>query len=467
MKNEKITIEKICEFVEGIETLVPTISGQMRQYVNLDNAASTPTFTIITKKVNEFLKWYSNVHRGTGFKSRLCSKIFEEAREIISKFVGADKKSDVILFCKNTTEGINKLANRYPFELGDIVLTSVMEHHSNELPWRKVAEVIHIGITEDGKIDETDFKQKLSLYGKKIKLVAISGASNVTGYVNPIHTYAKWVHEIGAEIFIDAAQLAPHRKINMHPINEDEKIDYLAFSAHKLYAPFGIGVLIGKKNIFEIGAPEIVGGGAVDIVTLEDAYWTSLPDKEEAGTPDIVGVVALAQAILIIEEIGWEKIVEHENELTRYAFSKLKNISKIKLIGDTENLSNRLGVLSFNIEGMPHGLVASILSFEFAIGTRNGCFCAHPYVKCLLNVSKTESDEMEKNILNRNRSNIPGFVRASLGIYSSKNDVDELANALDEITKGNYKDGYYLDVERGEYLRKDFNENFSNYFKLI
>ena len=145
----------------------------------------------------------------------------------------------------------------------------------------------------------------------------------------------------------------------------------------------------------------------------------------------------------------------------------MKNISKIKLIGDTENLSNRLGVLSFNIEGMPHGLVASILSFEFAIGTRNGCFCAHPYVKCLLNVSKTESDEMEKNILNRNRSNIPGFVRASLGIYSSKNDVDELANALDEITKGNYKDGYYLDVERGEYLRKDFNENFSNYFKLI
>ena len=466
MDLKNISIHNIANFTTGKDTLVPILNGTKTKYVNLDNAASTPTFSLITDKINDYLNWYSNVHRGTGFKSKLSSQVFDDARKIISNFVNADLKNDVTIFCKNTTEAINRLAHKYPFNAGDIVLTSVMEHHSNELPWRKVAKIIHIDVDEFGKIDENDFLQKISEYKNKIKLIAISGASNVSGYINPIHKYAKWAHEINAEIFVDVAQLAPHRKINMHPEDLDERIDYLAFSAHKLYAPFGVGVLIGKKNIFEIGDPENVGGGTVDIVTLEEAYWADLPDKEEAGTPDIVGVIALAEAIKIIEQIGWDEIVAHENELTKYAFEKLKNYPKIKLVGDVNKTENRLGVISFNIDGLQHALVAAILSYEFGIGTRNGCFCAHPYVKCLLNVSEEESRAMEENILKHNRREIPGFVRASFGVYNTTEDIDKLVLALENILNGNFKNGYKLDLERGEYFREDFEFNFSNYFKL-
>lgn len=466
--NGTLSIHNIRKYIVGIDEPVPLLDGSRRPYINFDNAASTPTISLITDKVNDFLRWYSNVHRGTGFKSKLSSWVFEEARDIIAEFVHADLSDSVVLFCKNTTEAINKLAHRFPFKRGDVVLTSLMEHHSNELPWRKVAHVVHIDVDSEGRIDENDFQKKLKEYSTKVKLVALSGASNVTGIINPIHTYARWAHHIGAQILVDAAQLAPHRPIDMKPKDDAEQIDYLALSAHKMYAPFGVGVLVGKRKTFEQGDPEYVGGGTVDIVNLEDAYWTDLPDKEEAGTPDIVGAVALAQAIRVVQSIGWDAIIEHETMLTKYALEKLEKIPGVVLYGDKNPLTanQRLGVLTFNVNDLPHALVASILSYEWGIGTRNGCFCAHPYVKCLLHVDEKEAKEMEEHILHRDRSTLPGFVRASFGIYNTTEEVDVLAEALAAIARGKFRDGYVLNKERGEYSRNDVEENFEEYFHL-
>ena len=454
------------DLVVGLKTMVPVVGGGERRYVNLDNAASTPALQPILDAVNRFLPWYSNVHRGTGFKSKLSSWAFEKARERIVEFVGADSLHQVVLFSRNTTEAVNHLAHRFPMKKNGVVITTVMEHHSNELPWRKVAKVVHVGVLDNGRIDEEDFQRKLHEYKGKVRLVAVTGASNVTGYINPVHTYARWAHAAGAKIFVDAAQLAPHRPIDLKRHTDSDHLDYLAFSAHKMYAPFGLGVLVGERKIFEQGDPDMVGGGTVDIVSLEEAYWTDLPEKEEAGTPDIVGAVALGAAIRLLEDIGWEAIIEHEAELTTRALEKLGAIPGVQLYGDTNPATayDRLGVISFGIRDLPHALVAAILSYEWAIGTRNGCFCAHPYVKCLMHVSDKEARDMEVRILNRDRSVLPGTVRASFGIYNTIQDVDILCEAVGAIAHGEYRKDYQLNVERGEYYRADMREDFRTYF---
>ncbi len=456
------------DLVVGVDTFVPVAHGGKKTYINFDNAASTPVLKAVLDTVSEFSKWYSNVHRGTGYKSKLSSWAFEQSRDRIYHFVKASPEHKIVLFTRNTTESVNHLADRFPFQKRDVVLTTVMEHHSNELPWRRVAQIVHVAVLPDGRIDEGDFQAKLRQFRGQIALVAITGASNVTGFINPVHRYARWTHEAGAKIFVDAAQLAPHRPIDMKDKDNPEHLDYLAFSAHKLYAPFGVGVLVADRTVFEQGDPCLVGGGAVDIVNLENAYWTDLPDKEEAGTPDIVGAVALGAVIKLFGEIGWKAVIDHETDLTAYALDRLKRIPGVALFGDTnpKNARQRLGVIPFNVGSLSHALVAAVLSYEWAIGTRSGCFCAHPYVKCLLHVDDQAAKELEKRILKRDRSVIPGLVRASFGIYNSKEEIDVLCEALDAIAHGRFLDGYILNQERGEYTRKDFSEKFEQCISL-
>ncbi len=462
--------------VVGLNEEVTLLDGSRVKYINFDNAASTPTLLPVQEKVNEFCKWYSNVHRGTGFKSQLSSWVFEEARNTIGRFVGADDSSTVI-FCKNTTEAINKLAWRFQCPMlkamgmeaeKPVILTSIMEHHSNELPWRKVGKVVHVEINPDGTVNSQDLSEKLNKYKGKICLVAISGASNVTGYINPIHEYAAKVHGAGAQIAVDAAQLAPHRPIDIRPKNDPQHIDYLAFSAHKMYAPFGIGVLVTDRSVFEHGDPDYVGGGTVDIVDLESAYWKDLPEREEAGTPDIVGVVALAKVVKVIEEVGFESIIEHETELTAYALRKLNNMPEVLIYGDKDpgNAHNRLGVISLNVKGMDHALVSAILSYEGGIGVRNGCFCAHPYVKSLLGVTPEQTKEVEKHILARDRSTIPGTFRISFGLYNTKDEIERFCNVLGTVINRKYNGKYLIDKERGEYYPEGYSIDFSKFFKF-
>ncbi len=462
-----LTIDQLPELLIGYDTDVPTLHGPMR-YINFDNAASTPTFRPIADSVVSFLRWYSNVHRGTGFKSQLASWAFEHSRDIIADFIGADLSKQVVIFTKNTTEAINKLARRLTTSQGDIILTTLMEHHSNELPWRRVGRVVHVGLSDDGTINKDDFKAKLEQFGAQVKIVAITGASNVTGYINDLDYFARETHKVGAAILVDAAQLAPHRPLNLKPNDPDCYIDYAVFSAHKMYAPFGVGALVAHRDVFEQGDPDTVGGGVVDIVTLEEAYWTELPEKEEAGTPDIVGVVALAKAIRMFQALGWDKVIDHESELTAYALEKLREIPEVILYGNTDpsDARNRLGVISMNVKDLPHALTASILSHEGAIGVRSGCFCAHTYVKELLKVGEKEARELELQILARDRSQLPGTIRMSFGLYNTKEEIDRFIEMIRKIAAGDYAKGYVLNKEKGEYTHPDLTFDFPKFFDL-
>lgn len=462
-----LSIEELPKLLIGNEKVVPTLSGKKR-YINLDNASSTPTFTHIADAVMRFLGWYSNVHRGTGFKSQISSWVFEESRKLVADFVKADLNDKVVIYTNNSTEAINKLARRFSRQKDTVVLTSLMEHHSNELPWRRVAEVDHIGLNPDGTISKEDFEQKLHYHKGLVKLVAITGASNVTGYINDIDYFATISHQAGAKILVDEAQLVPHRPIDMKSVNDLAHIDYLVFSAHKMYAPFGIGVLIGDRKTFEMGDPDTVGGGAVDIVTLEDAYWTDLPEKEEAGTPDIIGVVALSSAIKMFKQLGWDNIIGHEAKLTAHALRELSKIPEVTIYGDAnpDTARERLGVISFNIKDVPYALAAAVLNYEGAIGVRSGCFCAHTYVRNLLKTNKEEEKRMMDDILARDRSRLPGAIRASIGIYNTIEEVDELVRMIKKIADKDFSKGYELDKEKGEYRPRDFNIDFSEYFNF-
>jgi cysteine desulfurase/selenocysteine lyase len=240
------------------------------------SAASTPCLASVHRLVNQYLPFYSSVHRGTGFKSKISTHFFEKCRSAVLKFVGADETLNVAIFVKNTTDAINKLARRFPFtDERNVVLTTGMEHHADDLPWRAFApKTVHVNITEDGQLDMQDLDAKLEEYKDKVALVAVTGASNVTGFINPIHDIAKKAHRVGAKIFVDCAQLVAHRKVDMKPENDDEHIDYLAFSAHKMYAPLGVGVLVGPKSVFDQGIPDIQGGGAVAYVSVQIKFIT-------------------------------------------------------------------------------------------------------------------------------------------------------------------------------------------------
>lgn len=454
---------------DGIDIEVPTLDDGFRRYINFDNAASTPPLRAVKIAVNEFMNYYSSVHRGTGYKSQLSTHAYEFARQTVLRFFGADPEYHTCIFGKNTTEAINKLARRYPFtERRNVVITSGMEHHSNDLPWRSVAKVIHVRMTAEGRLDEVHFDQVLEQYADQVALVAITGAANVTGFITPYHRLAEKTHKVGAKIALDCAQLAPHRKIEMLPVEDPAHIDYMAISAHKLYAPFGTGALVGLKETFENGDPDMTGGGTVDIVTLEDVIWTLPPERDEAGSPNTIGAIALAAAILQLEAVGMEAVAEHESQLTAYTLEKLNKFDDLVVYGDAnpEQAGDRLGVIPFNFRGRSHFLVAAILGHEYAIGIRNGCFCAHPYVLHLLNISQAESDRVRQRIISGDRSDMPGFLRASFGLYNTQGEVDLFIEALQQIQAGSFHGEYIQDRASGEFAPLGWNPGFDNYFSI-
>jgi len=453
----------------GLDALCPVLDGSSRDYINLDNAASTPALKAVQQAVDYFLAYYSSVHRGTGFKSQLSTHAYEQARQIVMEFVGANPIDHTCIFGKNTTEAINKLARR--ISLNDkrkIILSSGMEHHSNDLPWRAATQVVHVNLTPDGRLDEKDFDSQLSRYADQVALVALSGASNVTGFLNPIHRLAEKTHATGAMFMADCAQLAPHRKIDMLPLDDPAHLDFVCISAHKMYAPFGTGALIGRKDVFEHGDPDMTGGGTVEIVTLDNVVWSELPEKEEAGSPNVVGAVALAAAIHQLEAVGMSELTRHEANLTSYALEKLSTIQGLRVFGDTDpsNTENRLGVIPLQLESLDHFLAAAILGYEFGIGVRSGCFCAHPYILHLLGLNEVEASQVRRRILAGDKSEMPGLVRVSFGLYNTLDEIDILIDALNHISKRDYEGKYIQDKPTGEYSPVGWHPDFSDYFKL-
>lgn len=468
MHNAISEITHIREQIVGIEQQVPLLDGRQRTYINLDNAASTPALRDVMDTVNSFMNWYSSVHRGTGFKSRVATQAYDDARRIVGDFVGADRHAHTVIFGKNTSEAINKLAHRFPLTQDDVVLVSLLEHHSNDLPWRSHARVEHVAADELGRLDEDDFNRLLAQHAGRVRLVAVTGASNVTGHLPDIHGLARKAHAAGAQILIDCAQLAPHRAIDIGPLEDPAHLDYVALSAHKMYAPFGTGALIGRRDTFEQGEPEYRGGGTIEFVTRNTVAWAEPPDREEAGSPNVMGAVALAAAIKALHTIGMEAIARHEADLTAYALERLLNVDGLEIYGDPDprRAANRLGVIPFNMGDLSHFLVAAILGTEWGIGVRHGCFCAHPYLTHLMNISETDLAQVTADILSNNRRHMPGLVRVSFGMYNTTDEVDDLIQALTAITQGRIAGRYEQDARSGEYSAVGWSPDLSQYFKL-
>lgn len=452
--------------VLGADALVPTLGGATKPYVNLDNAASTPTLRAVMRAVDEFLPWYSSIHRGAGYKSQLSTALYEAARGAVCEFLGADPERHAVIFGKNATEAINSLAFRVGRDEEAVVLSTMIEHHSNILPWRMRTQLEYLDVDDAGHIDLEHLEEQLRRYGRRVRLVAVCGGSNVTGCVPPIHEIARMAHRYGARILVDAAQLAPHRTIRMGRPDDEDALDFVVFSAHKMYAPFGTGVLVGPKEFFEDGPPAFVGGGTVDIVMEDEIIWSEAPHVEEAGSPNVVGVVALHAALREIERLGMPAIEAHERELTRYALERLKDVLGVRIYGATTcgdgagHGDDRLGVISFNIGGQPHARVAAVLTYEHAVAIRNGCFCAHPFLLHLLDMSEESTRQCREEIRRHNYSSIPGAARMSFGIYNTRADVDAAIAGLQEIVAGRERGRYTIDPPSGQYYPEGFTFDF-------
>jgi len=457
------------QLIAGLDREVPLLDGRKRLYVNLDNAATTPPFRDILPMIGRFADWYSSIHRGTGFKSLLSSELYDQCREIVARFVGADPAYHVVIFCANTTDAINKLCRRLHLGPDEVVLTTVMEHHSNLLPWRLSGNVDYVGIKSDnGSLDVEHFEEKMHEHEGRVRVVAVTGASNTTGCMPPIHKIARMAHAHGAYLLVDGAQLVAHRPVSMGPADEPERIDFLAFSAHKMYAPFGTGVLVGPREFFSDGTPSAVGGGTVELVTLNEVEWTTPPEREEAGTPNLMGVLTLAKAIQILESLGMEKIAQHQRELTSYALRRLQQVPGIRIYGETDSSlhCDRVGVIPIVAERFDHALLAAILSYEWGIGVRHGCFCAHTYVGHLFELDNESLDGFMKQVREGDRSNLPGFVRISLGVYNTVEEIEYLAAALETIAAQGPKGRYRFDKRTGEYSPVGFAHDLNAYNPL-
>lgn len=421
----------------GAHTLVPCVDGSERPYRDLDCAASTPALESVADRVGEFLPWYSSVHRGAGYKSRRATAAYEAARESAFRFARGTASGgaggDVVVLVRNTTEALNHLAYRLALGPDDVVVTTVVEHHANLLPWARVATRRWVECGPDGTFGVDDVVRVLD-DGRPPKLLTLTGASNVTGWLPPVEEICAAAHARGVPVVLDAAQLAPHRPLPAGP-------DFVAFSGHKLYAPFGAGALIGPRETFEEGDPFLAGGGAVDLVDLDEVIWTEPPEREEAGSPNVVGAVAFGTAMDELGRIGWDAVRAHEAALCAQLYEGLTAIAGVRVLGPAlddgaHSPAHRLAVAPFTVEGMHHALVAARLSAEFGIGVRHGCFCAHPYLIRLLGVGAAGLAAARAAVQRGDRSGIPGAVRASCGLGTSSDDVDALLDGVAALASG-------------------------------
>ena len=374
--------------------------------VYLDNAATTQKPTQILEAIAAYYeKDNANVHRGVHTLAERATAAYEAARERVRSFIHAASTKEVLV-TRGTTTSLNWVA-RYAenvLQPGDEVLISVMEHHSNIIPWqeacKKTGARLIYAYLKDGMLDLADFRSKLT---EKTRFVALAHVSNVLGVVNPIKEIADLVHQANALLVVDGAQSVPHMKIDV----QDLDVDFFAFSGHKMLGPTGIGVLYGKEELLERMSPVEFGGEMIDFVYEQEATWKELPWKSEAGTPNIAGAIGLAAAIDYLDKIGMETVHQYEQELIAYAFPKLQAVEGLTIYG-SEDLTQRSGVISFNLAGLhPHD-VATALDYE-GVAVRAGHHCAQPLLSYL---------------------GVAATVRASFYLYNTKADCDKLVEAL-------------------------------------
>ena len=427
----------------GADTPVPIAPSGEVPYCNLDFAASAPPLRHVQDVIDEFLPWYSSIHRGAGFKSQVASAAYDGARESVRRFLNA-RPDDLVIFTRNTTDSVNLLERALPPSLE--VVTFAFEHHANLLPWRRRRRVIHLPVPGGPAEMIASLRESLASHASPV-LVAISGAPNVTGEVVPLAELARVIHDHGSTLFVDAAQLAPHRAIDMTASG----IDFLALSGHKLYAPYGTGALVGAEARLGDAEPYLAGGGAVELVTLDDVIWSSGPERHEAGTPNLIGAVALAAACDHLAEIGMDRIAAAEEELYAFATRELLAVPGLELYSTWDLSTPHIGVLTFNLAGYDHAAVGTVLSVEHGIGVRDGCFCAHPLMAHLLRITEDDLAGLSRQLRSAGRAKLPGAVRASLGLDSTRSDVLRLTAALRELAADGPRWTYRVDPDSGSW----------------
>mgnify|MGYP003968216185 FL=1 len=382
-----------------------------KKLVYLDSAATTQKPKEVINALNNYYKeTNSNIHRGVHTLSQKATEKYEKAREIIANFIDATSSKEII-FVRGATEAVNLVASSYVRPLlmeNDEIIISQMEHHANIVPWQMVCEekkakLKIIPIDESGELIINKFNE---LINKKTKFISLNHVSNSLGTINPIKKIIDIAHQKNIKIMIDGAQAVQHLEISMKDIDAD----FYCFSGHKMYAPTGIGILYGKKELLEQMPPYQGGGDMIKSVTFEKTTYNDIPNRFEAGTPNISGVIALGKAIEYINNIGISNINKHEEDLLNYATSKLKKINKVKIIGEAKE---KAAVISFIIEGIhPHDIGTIMDSHGIAI--RAGHHCTQPIMDFY---------------------NIPATARASFAIYNTKEDVDELVKAIEKCIK--------------------------------
>ncbi len=443
----------------GQDRRVPTIMGRAVEYLDADTAATTRPLQIVEEKVLEFLSTYGSVHRGSGANSRWSTEIFVAARQAILDLVDADPLQTLLCVTGNTTAAINKLRRKLDLraEDGDTVLLSEFEHSSNDLPWRRLNPV-RIPAGEDGVFDLNVLENHLARrQGRERVLVAVTGASNLTGALTPLDQIARLTHRHGGLVFVDAAQLAGHRAISMRGSGQGDHLDFVAFPGHKMYAPFGAGVLLGNAQLLSRTAPDEIGGGTVEFVTT--AEYDLAPEafrRENSGTPNAVGIVAMAVAGQVLKhKIGFAAVAGHEQDLLDAAQQRLPRIEGLRILGELDYSAKRkCAILSFVLEGHPHALLAARLSHEYGIGVRHGHLCQFAYVARLLGLSPGEVAAIRREVLAGRREAMYGVVRASFGIGNHVEDVLRIGDALEEIAATPQRKQLYAQTAAGEWIPK-------------
>ena len=394
--------------INNIKKDFPLLENENITY--LDSGATTQKPIQVIKAIEEFYQKYNeNPHRGAYSLSVEATEQYENTRTKIAKFINAKHREEII-FSKNATESLNLIAYSYGLDnlkKDDEVVISIMEHHSNLVPWQKMtkqtgSKLKYMYINENYEITDEEIENKIT---DKTKIVGITHVSNVLGTINNVKKIIKYAHKKGAIVIVDASQSIPHMKIDV----QDLDADFLVFSGHKMLAPLGIGVLYGKKEILNKMTPFLMGGDMIEYVYEQETTFAPLPNKFEAGTQNVEGVIGLGAAIDYIENLGYDKIQEIEHEVISYARQELSKLDYLTLY-TTPNEENHSSVISFNINGIhPHD-VASILDSE-GVCVRSGNHCAQPLMRFL---------------------GIDSTCRASFYIYNTKEDVDKLVKALDK-----------------------------------
>ncbi|MFC5676839.1 aminotransferase class V-fold PLP-dependent enzyme [Aeromicrobium endophyticum] len=396
----------------GADVEIPLVDGRTVRHANFDGAASAPASVAVAQRVTDVLPWYASVHRGAGYASQVSTALYERAREDVGRFVGA-RPDDVTIITRNTTDALNLLASAVPGR----VLTLDVEHHANLLPWDRSQgghEVVRAQPTVAGTLSALQGV----LAARRFALLAVTGTSNVTGESLPLAAVVDLAHRYGCRIVVDGAQLLAHRRLSL----EDSGVDYVAFSGHKLYAPFGAGALVGRRDWLDHAAPHLAGGGAVRQVSSSAVQWATSPARHEGGTPNLVGVVAMAAAAAELSAVPDEELRQHEEQLHRALLDGLRALPEVDVARIWVDSAEPVGVVTFRLRETDPGLLAAFLAAEHGVSVRDGRFCAHPLL-----------DRLGWGA---------GAVRASIGIGTTGDDVDRLLAGLQAWVAGDQQARY-------------------------